>query len=188
MSAATPDPDARGCRFAVVAARWNEGHVRRLVDAALEVLARHGAAAGDLEVTWVPGALELPLACLWAAKSGRWDAVLAFGVVVRGETEHFRLVDRDTAAERSLTLSPALAAVRARLEEELASVTLIRLDETIQELAGRIGLRDLRSLDAIHLATALSIGDVPEAFVTYDDRLAAAARPLGLNVLQPGRP
>lgn len=79
-------------------------------------------------------------------------------------------------------------AVRARLEEELASVTLIRLDETIQKLAGRIGPRDLRSLDAIHLATALSIGDVPEAFVTYDDRLAAAARPLGLNVLQPGRP
>lgn len=90
--AVTPEPDARGCRFAVVAARWNEGHVRRLVDAALDVLARHGAAAGDIEVTWVPGSLELPLACLWAAKSGRWDAVLAFGVVVRGETEHFRLV------------------------------------------------------------------------------------------------
>jgi hypothetical protein len=45
----------------------------------------------------------------------------------------------------------------------------------------------LRSLDAIHLASALSIGDVPEAFITYDDRLAAAARKLKLHVLQPGR-
>ena len=77
--------------------------------------------------------------------------------------------------------------VRARLEEEIDTVALIRLDETVQRLAGGIGPRDLRSLDAIHLATALSCGDYPEAFVTYDDRLAAAARTLKLNVLQPGR-
>ena len=76
--------------------------------------------------------------------------------------------------------------VRARLEEEIEAVTLIRLDETVQRLAGRIGPRDLRSLDAIHLATALSIGDYPD-FITYDDRLVAAARTLNLNVLQPGR-
>lgn len=77
--------------------------------------------------------------------------------------------------------------VRARLEEEIDAVALIRLDETVQRLAGSIGPRDLRSLDAIHLATALSCGDHPEAFITYDDRLAAAARTLNLNVLQPGR-
>jgi predicted nucleic acid-binding protein len=54
--------------------------------------------------------------------------------------------------------------------------------------AGVLLPSDVRSLDAIHLATALSCGDYPEAFITYDDRLAAAARTLHLNVLQPGRP
>jgi hypothetical protein len=76
--------------------------------------------------------------------------------------------------------------VRARLEQELSGVTLVRLDESIQRLAGTIGPPGLRSLDAIHLATALSIGDYPEAFVTYDERLAAAARAAGLNVIAPG--
>jgi 6,7-dimethyl-8-ribityllumazine synthase len=87
-----PGLDASGHRYCLVAARFNEAYVRRLVDAALEVLKRRGAAEGDLEVIWVPGSFELPLACRWAARSGRFDAVLAFGVVIRGETEHFRLV------------------------------------------------------------------------------------------------
>jgi 6,7-dimethyl-8-ribityllumazine synthase len=87
-----PGHDASGHRFCLVAARYNEAYVRRLVDAALEVLRHRGAAEGDLEVVWVPGSFELPLACRWAASSRRYDAVLAFGVLIRGETEHFRLV------------------------------------------------------------------------------------------------
>ena len=79
-------------RFAIVAARWNETFVRRLVDAALDTLRRGGTRDEDVEQTWVPGSLELPVAAKWAADSGRFDAVLAFGVVIRGETEHFRLV------------------------------------------------------------------------------------------------
>jgi 6,7-dimethyl-8-ribityllumazine synthase len=84
--------DARGLRFALVAARFNETWVDRLVEGAREVLVRHGADPADLEPAWVPGALELPLACRWLADSRRPDAILAFGVVLRGETEHFRLV------------------------------------------------------------------------------------------------
>ena len=87
-----PGHDASGHRFCLVAARYNEAYVRRLVDAALEVLRHRGAAERDLEVVWVPGSFELPLACRWAARSGRFDAVIAFGVLIRGETEHFRLV------------------------------------------------------------------------------------------------
>lgn len=78
------------------------------------------------------------------------------------------------------------AEVVEKLEQELGSVTLIRLEEPIRKLAGTIGPPRLRSLDAIHLASALSIGDYPEAFVTYDERLAEAAREAGLNVLMPG--
>ena len=77
------------------------------------------------------------------------------------------------------------AAVVAKLEQELAGVTTIRLEEPVQKLAAMIGPPGLRSLDAIHLASALSIGDYPEAFVTYDERLAEAARTVGLNVLSP---
>ena len=87
-----PPHDAHGHRFCLVAARFNETYVRRLVDGALEVLERGGASRSDLEVWWVPGSFELPLACRWAAETRRFDAVLAFGVLIRGETEHFRLV------------------------------------------------------------------------------------------------
>jgi predicted nucleic acid-binding protein len=77
-------------------------------------------------------------------------------------------------------------AVAAKLGQELARVTTIRLDEAVQKLAAMIGPSRLRSLDAIHLASALSIGDYPGAFITYDERLADAARAAGLNVLTPG--
>ena len=86
------ETDAHGLSFAVVAARFNEAYVRRMADAAVEVLQSRGAAEASIERWWVPGSFELPLACRWAAASGRFDAVLAFGVVIRGETEHFRLV------------------------------------------------------------------------------------------------
>jgi 6,7-dimethyl-8-ribityllumazine synthase len=78
--------------FAVVAARWNEVFVQRMVDAALDTLRRQGVPDDHVELTWVPGSHELPVAASWAADSARFDAVLAFGVVIRGETEHFRLV------------------------------------------------------------------------------------------------
>jgi predicted nucleic acid-binding protein len=74
-----------------------------------------------------------------------------------------------------------------RADDVLQTTTLIRVDTALMRLADHVGPRMIRSLDAIHLAAALSIGDYPEAFITYDDRLAAAARTLKLNVLQPGR-
>jgi 6,7-dimethyl-8-ribityllumazine synthase len=95
---------AAGRKFAVIAARWNETHVQRLVDAALDTLRRQGARDEDVVLTWVPGSFELPVAAAWAADSGRFDAVLAFGVVIRGETEHFRLV-ADGAAQGLMRVS-----------------------------------------------------------------------------------
>ena len=119
-----PDADATGLRFAVVAARFNETQVRRLVDAALEVLRGRGAAEAALEVWWVPGSFELPLAARWAAESTRFDAVLAFGVVIQGETEHFRLV-ADASSEGLLRVMldtgvPVLNGVLAAYDAEQA--------------------------------------------------------------------
>ena len=79
------------------------------------------------------------------------------------------------------------ASERARMDHVLASCTLLRVEEPALRLAETIGPMELRSLDAIHLACALSIGEYPDAFVTYDGRLASAAREIGLNVLSPGR-
>jgi 6,7-dimethyl-8-ribityllumazine synthase len=95
-----PDHQAAGLRFGIVASRFNEKYVRRLVDGAFETLRRQGAAEDAVTVWWVPGSFELPLAARWCARaplpgdaggSGP-DAVLALGVLIRGETEHFRLV------------------------------------------------------------------------------------------------
>jgi 6,7-dimethyl-8-ribityllumazine synthase len=94
MSGSEPGqpPDARGLRFAILSARFNQAIVGRLADAAVSVLEGRGAAGNAIERFWVPGSFELPLAARWCAESGRFDAVLAFGAVIRGETEHFRLV------------------------------------------------------------------------------------------------
>jgi 6,7-dimethyl-8-ribityllumazine synthase len=109
-----PEHDATGLRFGVVAARFNEKLVQRLVDGALETLHRQGAAEDAIEVLWVPGSLELPLAAKWlASRRGAggperqaFDAVLAFGVIIQGETEHFRLV-ADQCARGLLDVSLA---------------------------------------------------------------------------------
>jgi predicted nucleic acid-binding protein len=109
------------------------------------------------------------------------------------ETELARWPDRISSALtpvecwRCVRRANAPAQTQARLTALLGGLILIRFDEALLRLATHVGPPLLRSLDAIHLATALSIGDYPEAFITYDDRLAAAARKLKLRVVQPGR-
>ena len=71
------------------------------------------------------------------------------------------------------------------VDQTLASVEIVELDRAISQRAATIGPSSLRTLDAIHLATALEVGPI-DAFVTYDDRLAEAARALGLPVVRPG--
>ena len=120
-----PGADASGFRFCLVAAQWNEAYVSRLVDAALAVLANRGAPDANVEVRWVPGSFELPVAAKWAAESGRFDAVLAFGCVIRGETEHFRLV-AEAASQGLLRVSldtgvPVLNGVLAAYDAEQAA-------------------------------------------------------------------
>lgn len=93
----------------------------------------------------------------------------------------------DVECRRTLRRIEAPPTAWSRAEQVLDGLILIRFDEALLRLATHIGPPLLRSLDAIHLAAALSIGDYPDAFITYDDRLAAAARKLKLRVVQPGR-
>jgi len=83
------DFQARGRRFAIVAARFNELVTSRLVGGALDSLRAHGVDEEDLVVAWVPGAFELPVVARPLAASGLYDAVVCLGAVIRGETPHF---------------------------------------------------------------------------------------------------
>lgn len=88
-------PAGRGRRFAVVASRFNEPVTRKLVEGALDALVRHGAAFDDIDIVWVPGAWELPLAVRRTLTAERYDAVIAIGAVIRGETPHFEYVSAE---------------------------------------------------------------------------------------------
>ena len=89
---------AAGFRFAIVVSRWNDKLTSRLADSAVEALSSVGAAADSIEILHVPGSFELPVACLKAAQSGNFDAVIALGVVIRGDTPHFDYVAGQTAS------------------------------------------------------------------------------------------
>ena len=89
---------SRGRRFAVVAARFNELVVSKQVEGAVACLRAHGVAEDDLEVAWVPGAFELPLAARTLAATGTYDGVVCVGAVIRCETAHFDQVAGQAAA------------------------------------------------------------------------------------------
>lgn len=89
---------AAGRRFAIVVSRWNHELTTRLASGAAEALSEADVDPGDVETFWVPGAFELPLACQMAAETGEFDAVIALGVVIRGDTPHFDYVAGQAAA------------------------------------------------------------------------------------------
>ncbi len=87
----------QGARFAIVAARFNELIVDRLVEGAIDALRRHGVAEGNILLAKAPGAFELPLLCQRIAASGKVEAVIALGCVIRGATPHFDFVAGEAA-------------------------------------------------------------------------------------------
>ncbi len=88
---------AKGKKFGIVLARFNAFIAERLLDGALDTLIRSGAKDDDIEVARVPGAYEIPLVALKMAKSGRYDAVICLGAVIRGATPHFDFVANEAA-------------------------------------------------------------------------------------------
>lgn len=84
--------NASGLRFAIISSRWNELLTMRLVEGALDALARLGAEEQAVEHFRVPGSFEIPLLARKLAASGRFDAIICLGVIIRGETPHFDYV------------------------------------------------------------------------------------------------
>ena len=96
-------PNGEGRRYAVLASRFNNTITSRLADGAMEALIRHGAAAEDVDLVWVPGAWELPFAARRLAQTERYNAIVVVGAVIRGDTPHFEFV----AGEASRGLADA---------------------------------------------------------------------------------
>jgi 6,7-dimethyl-8-ribityllumazine synthase len=143
-----PGHDAHGHRYALVAARFNEDYVRRLVDGAVEVLVRRGARPEDLEIYWVPGSMELPLIAQKLARGGRHDAVLAFGVVIRGETRHFELV-ADSAARGlgRVSLDSGIPVLFGVLAAENADQAAARCGGTLGNRGTEVALAAVQMVD-----------------------------------------
>ena len=81
-----------GLRIGIVVSRFNELLGSRLLSGANDALVRHGVSADDIDVAWVPGAFEIPLVAGRLAQTGRYDAIIALGVVIRGGTPHFEYI------------------------------------------------------------------------------------------------
>ena len=88
---------AEGARFAIVVGRFNSFIVEHLLNGAVDTLVRHGAERGEIDVIYVPGAFEIPLAAQRAAASKRYEAVITLGAVIRGSTPHFDYVAGECA-------------------------------------------------------------------------------------------
>ena len=122
---------AEGLRFGLVASRFNEMIVRRLVSGAMDALQRHGASEEDIDLAWVPGAFELPLIAQRMAQSGRYDAVICLGAVIRGATPHFEYV----AAEASKGIA------KVGLDAGLPVIYGVLTADTIEQAIERAGTK-----------------------------------------------
>lgn len=93
-----PDHEGRGLRIGIVMSRFNLEVGEGLLHACTEALTHHGVAERDITIITVPGALEIPIALQKLAVSGKYHALIALGAVIRGETFHFEVVARESAA------------------------------------------------------------------------------------------
>ena len=122
---------AEGFRFGIVVSRFNSFITERLLEGALDCLKRHGCREEDIEIVWVPGSFEIPLIAKKMAEKDTYNAVIALGAVIRGETPHFDYV----AAE----VSKGIAAVS--LESEKPVIFGVLTTDTVEQAIDRAGTK-----------------------------------------------
>ena len=144
------DLDARGLRFGIVASRFNDYIVDRLLSGAIDTLLKHGANRDDIEVVRVPGAFEAPLALQKLAASRRHDALIALSCVIRGATPHFDFV----AGEASRGV--AEVSVKHGIPVGYGVLTVDTIEQAIERAGTKAGNRGAdAALSAIQMATLL---------------------------------
>jgi 6,7-dimethyl-8-ribityllumazine synthase len=120
-----------GLRIAIVAARFNESIVTRLVDGAQDGLRRHGVDPERTDLAWAPGAFELPLVARQLARTGRYDAVITLGAVIRGATGHYDFVAGQCAA----------GVQRAQMDSGVPVIFGVLTTDTIEQAVERSGTK-----------------------------------------------
>ena len=118
-------------KIGIVCARFNEFIVSKLLGGAIDGLVRHGVKEENIDVAWVPGAFEIPLICEKMAKSGKYDAVIALGTVIRGATSHYDYVCNE--------VSKGIAKVS--LDENLPVMFGVVTTENIEQAIERAGTK-----------------------------------------------
>ncbi|ADD01353.1 6,7-dimethyl-8-ribityllumazine synthase [Thermoanaerobacter italicus Ab9] len=122
---------AQGKKFGIVVSRFNEFITNKLLEGALDALKRHGALNENIEIAWVPGAFEIPLIAKKMAESKRYDAVIALGAVIRGETPHFDYVANE--------VSKGIAKIS--LDTEVPVIFGVLTTDTIEQAIVRAGTK-----------------------------------------------
>ncbi len=125
--------NAQGFHFAVIAGRWNDFITSRLVEGALDALDRLGAGKNSVELYKVPGSFEIPLLALKVAASGKFNAVICVGTIIRGQTPHFEYI----AAE--VTKGIAQAGMQTGVPVVYGIVTADTLEQAIDRAGGKQG-------------------------------------------------
>lgn len=143
--------DGRGLKFGIVCGRFNEFIVNPLLDGAQRGLRRHGVADGDVDVAWVPGAFEIPVAAKVMAATKRYDAIITLGAVIRGSTAHFDYVAGQAAA----------GIQRVSLETDIPVMFGVLTVDTIEQAIERAGTKagnkgEEAALGAIEMARVLA--------------------------------
>lgn len=141
---------AGGLRFAIVVSRFNTFITERLLNGALDALTRSGARPDDIDVARVPGAIEIPLAAQHLAETGRYDAIVCLGAVIRGETPHFEYV----CAESSRGV--AQASLRAGVPMSYGILTVENLEQAVDRAGLKSGNKGSEAaMSAVEMANLL---------------------------------
>ncbi len=126
---------ATGLKAAIVCSRFNEFFTSKLLEGAIDCLERHGCKTADIEVAWVPGSFEIPLAAERLAASGRYDAVIALGVVIQGATAHAGYINSEVAK------GLAHASLAHGLPVVYGVVTVENIEQAIERSGSKAGNR-----------------------------------------------
>jgi len=151
MSSRTAEPiqggaEGAGLRVGVVVSRFNEEIVAKLLERARAELGRLGVRSGDVTEASVPGALEIPLVLQWMAQSERYDALVAIGAVIRGETRHFEVVaDESARGVMDVALEFGIPVANGILTTEDEAQALARLDKGAEAVRVAIEMARLRA-------------------------------------------
>lgn len=135
--------NASGLRVAIIATRFNDFIVERLLSGAVDYLTRHGAEAENLTVIRVPGAFEMPVVCRKLAESGKYDGILALGAVIRGGTPHFDFVANEA------TKGLAQVAMQSGVPVGFGLLTTDNIEQAIERAGTKAGNKGVEAATAL---------------------------------------